>query len=130
MSATLVGEYTHPDKIFSDTQGNVQVLPNGNVFMGWGSEPYFSEFSKDGELLFDASFPSELESYRAFRFPWKGQPQDEPALVTEQGSEDEVTLYVSWNGATEIATWQVLAGPGPDRLESTQPLSQKRASRP
>src|SRR5215216_3085750 len=73
MSATLVGEYTHPDKIFSDTQGNLQVLPNGNVFMGWGSEPYFSEFSEDGELLFDASFPSELESYRAFRFPWKGQ---------------------------------------------------------
>jgi hypothetical protein len=130
MSATLIGEYTHPDKIFSDTQGNLQVLPNGNVFVGWGSEPYFSEFSKHGELLFDASFPSELESYRAFRFPWKGQPQDEPALVTEQGSEDEVTLYVSWNGATEIATWQVLAGPGPDRLESTQPLSQKRASRP
>jgi hypothetical protein len=82
MSATLIGEYTHPDKIFSDTQGNLQVLPNGNVFVGWGSEPYFSEFSKHGELLFDASFPSELESYRAFRFPWKGQPQDEPALGT------------------------------------------------
>jgi arylsulfotransferase ASST len=125
MSATLVGEYTHPDKIFSDTQGNVQVLPNGNVFMGWGSEPYFSEFSKDGELLFDAGFPSELESYRAFRFPWKGQPQDEPALVTEQGSEDEVTLYVSWNGATEVATWQVLAGPGPDRLEPTASVPKK-----
>jgi hypothetical protein len=125
MSATLIGEYTHPDKIFSDTQGNLQVLPNGNVFVGWGSEPYFSEFSKHGELLFDASFPSELESYRAFRFPWKGQPQDEPALVTEQGSEDEVTLYVSWNGATEIATWQVLAGPGPDRLESTASVPKK-----
>ncbi|HYZ03938.1 MAG TPA: arylsulfotransferase family protein [Rubrobacter sp.] len=129
MSATFVGEYTHPDKIFSDTQGNVQVLPNGNVFMGWGSEPYFSEFSKDGELLFDASFPSELESYRAFRFPWKGQPQDEPALVTEQGPEDEVTLYVSWNGATEVATWQVLAGSGLTGW-SPQPPSPKRASRP
>jgi len=125
MSATLVGEYTHPDKIFSDTQGNLQVLPNGNVFMGWGSEPYFSEFSEDGELLFDASFPSELESYRAFRFPWKGQPQDEPALVTEQGPEDAVTLYVSWNGATEVATWQVLAGPGPDRLEPIASVPKK-----
>jgi len=125
MSARLVGEYTHPDKIFSDTQGNLQILPNSNVFMGWGSEPYFCEFSKDGELLFDASFPSELESYRAFRFPWKGQPQDEPALVIEQGPEDEVTLYVSWNGATEVATWQVLAGPGPDRLEPTASVPKK-----
>ncbi|HKH37604.1 MAG TPA: arylsulfotransferase family protein [Rubrobacter sp.] len=116
MSATLITEYTHPDKIFSDTQGNVQVLPNGNVFMGWGSEPYFSEFSRDGKLLFDASFPPGLESYRAFRFPWKGQPQDAPAVVAESGPEDKVTLYVSWNGATEVDTWQVLAGAGPDWL--------------
>jgi len=117
MSATLVGEYTHPDKIFSDTQGNVQVLSNGNVFMGWGSEPYFSEFSRDGELLFDASFTPELESYRAFRFPWKGQPHVLPAMVAESGPEGDVTLYVSWNGATEVGTWEVLAGAAPDKLE-------------
>ncbi len=117
MSATLVGEYTHPDKILAATQGNGQVLPNGNVFVGWGSEPYFSEFSRDGKLLFDASFASQVESYRAFRFPWKGQPQDRPAVVAESGSEDEVTLYVSWNGATEVDTWQVLAGGDPDELE-------------
>jgi hypothetical protein len=117
MSATLVGEYTHPNEILAATQGNVQVLPNGNVFVGWGSEPLFSEFSHDGELLFDASFPSQVESYRAFRFPWNGQPQDVPAVVADPGPEDKVTLYVSWNGATEVATWQVLAGSDPDRLE-------------
>jgi hypothetical protein len=117
MTATLLREYTHPDTVFSDTQGNVQILPNGNVFMGWGSEPYFSEFSHDGKLLFDASFPSELESYRAFRFPWKGQPQDAPAVVAESGPEHRVTLYVSLNGATEVHAWEVLAGSGPDELE-------------
>jgi hypothetical protein len=117
MSATLVGEYTHPDKILAATQGNAQVLPNGNVFVGWGSEPYFSEFSGDGKLLFDASFPSPVESYRAFRFPWKGQPEDRPAVVAESGSGDEVTLHISWNGATEVDTWQVLTGGGPDKLE-------------
>jgi hypothetical protein len=117
MSARLVGEYTHPNKILADTQGNVQVLPNGNVFVGWGSEPFFSEFSRDGKLLFDASFSSELESYRAFRFPWRGQPKDAPAVVAEVGSEGHVTLYVSWNGATEVATWEVLAGASADQLE-------------
>ena len=117
MSATLVGEYTHPDKIFAATQGNVQMLSNGNVFVGWGSEPRFSEFGHDGKLLFDASFPSDVESYRAFRFPWKGQPQEAPSVVAESGLKDEVTLYVSWNGATEVDTWQVLAGPDPDELE-------------
>ena len=117
MRATLVGEYTHPDKILAATQGNAQVLPNGNVFVGWGSEPHISEFSRDGEMLFDASFPRQVESYRAFRFPWKGQPEDRPAIVAESGSGDEVTIYVSWNGATEVDTWQVLAGSGPDKLE-------------
>ena len=52
----------------------MQTLPDGNVFVGWGSAPYLSEFGRDGELLFDARFPPEVESYRAFRFPWSGQP--------------------------------------------------------
>jgi hypothetical protein len=117
MIATLVREYTHPDKLLASSQGNMQVLPNGNVFVGWGSQPFFSEFNSDGELLFDASFPAEVESYRAFRFPWSGQPSDDPAVAVESGPGDEVMVYASWNGATEIASWQVLAGPDPDRLK-------------
>ena len=125
MSATLVGEYTHPNKILAETQGNLQVLPNGNVFVGWGSEPFFSEFSRDGKLLFDASFPDEVESYRAFRYPWKGQPRDAPAVAAKVLSEGEVKLYVSWNGATEVDTWQVLAGPAPDQLEPAESAPRK-----
>ncbi|CAN5668078.1 hypothetical protein BH18ACT11_BH18ACT11_06750 [soil metagenome] len=118
MKSTLVGEYTRPHETLAATQGNVQVLPNGNHFVGWGSEPYFSEFSHDGKLLFDARFRAAVESYRAFRFPWRGLPEDSPVVVAGAGSGDEVALYVSWNGATEVATWQLLAGPGPDELES------------
>ena len=125
MTATLVGEYTHPDEFLADTQGNVQVLPDGNVFVGWGSEPFVSEFSHDGELLFDASFPPPVESYRAFRFPWKGEPQTRPAVVAESGDGDEVEVYVSWNGATEVATWQVLAGPGPTELKPVATVPRK-----
>ena len=117
MRATLVREYTHPDKLFSATQGSMQVLPNGNVFVGWGSSPAISEFNHEGELLFNASFPTEGETYRAFRFPWKGFPEDSPAIAAESGQGDEVTLYASWNGATEVASWQVLAGSGPEELE-------------
>jgi hypothetical protein len=95
----------------------VQVLPNGNVFAGWGSEPYSSEFSHDGKLLFDARFLGSTQSYRAFRLPWSGHPSEDPAVAVERGSDDEVTVYASWNGATDVATWQVLAGPDPDRLE-------------
>ena len=117
MRATLVREYTHPDRLFSATQGSMQILPNGNVFVGWGSSPAISEFNHDGELLFNASFPTEGETYRAFRFPWKGFPEDSPAIAAESGQGDEVTLYASWNGATEVASWQVLAGSGPEELE-------------
>jgi Arylsulfotransferase (ASST) len=117
MTATLVREYIHPDKLRSPTQGNVQVLPNGNVFVGWGSAPAISEFGRDGELLFSAAFPTEGETYRAFRFPWTGQPTDDPAVAAEKGPQDRVTLFASWNGATEVATWQVSAGSDPDTLE-------------
>jgi hypothetical protein len=115
MVATLVREYTHPDKQFADAGGNMQVLANHNVFVGWGRALVFSEFNKDGELLFDASLPPKSNTYRAFRFPWSGHPSDDPAAAAERTSEDEVKVYASWNGATEVATWEVLAGPGPDR---------------
>ena len=118
MSATLVREYTHPEKHFADAAGNMQVLPNGNVFIGWGRALGFSEFSKDGELLFDARLAPENKSYRAFRFPWDADPSDQLAATAERTSEDEVSVYASWNGATQVATWEVLADPSPNRLES------------
>jgi hypothetical protein len=120
MSATLLREYTSPQKLLTTSQGNLQLLPNANVFIGWGSAPFISEFSYDGKLLFDAHFPQDGESYRAFRFPWKGHPTDAPAVVAESGPEDKVMLYASWNGATEVGTWEVLAGPRPSQLESVE----------
>ena len=118
MSATLLREYTSPQKLLTTSQGNMQLLPNANVFIGWGSAPFISEFSYDGKLLFNAQFPPDVESYRAFRLPWKGRPTDAPAVVAESGPDDKVTLYASWNGATGVATWEVRAGPHLGQLES------------
>src|SRR5918995_1335609 len=118
MKASLVREYTHPEKQYADAAGNMQVLPNGNVFVGWGRGLAISEFSNDGELLFDATLLRKNESYRAFRFPWRGSPSDQPAAMAERTSEKELELYASWNGATEVAAWEVLAGPHPGQLES------------
>jgi hypothetical protein len=120
MSATLLREYTSPEKLLTTSQGNVQLLPNTNVLIGWGSAPFISEFSYEGKLLFDARFPPDVESYRAFRFPWKGYPTDAPSVVAESRSDDEVVLYASWNGATEVTTWEVLAGPRPGQLGSVE----------
>src|SRR5215213_5604397 len=117
MKASLLRQYTHPDGLRADAAGNVQVLPNGDVFVGWGRALYSSEFSPDGKLLFDASLPSGNRSYRAFRSLWSGHPTDRPAAVAERASEGEVRVYASWNGATEVATWEVLAGSDTDRLK-------------
>ena len=117
MKATLVREYTSPEKILATSQGNAQFLSNGNVLVGWGSEPFVSEFSGDGELLMNAGFPPECESYRAFRFSWSGHPTDVPALAVGRRSSNRVTLYASWNGSTEVTAWEVLSGPHPNHLE-------------
>jgi hypothetical protein len=116
MTASLARQFVHPTEITSVSQGNMQVLSNGNAFVGWGSAPVFSEFGPEGSLRFNARFPATVTSYRAYRFPWIGLPSDAPAVVVEPDVDSAVTVYVSWNGATEVATWAVLAGADPARL--------------
>jgi len=118
MGATLLHEYTSPEKLICTSQGDAQLLPNANVFVGWGSQPYFSEFSREGELLLDARFLPECESYRASRFPWKGHPTEEPAVAVEQLTDEKMELYASWNGATEVESWEVLSGTRPGSVET------------
>ncbi len=109
-TATLLRAYAHSPALLATSEGSVQILPNGNVFVGWGSVPQFSEFTADGRLVFDGSFPAGGISYRDQRFPWIGRPAELPAVaVTADGPG--LTVYASWNGATEVVTWQALAGP-------------------
>lgn len=108
MEATLVREIHHPRALAAASQGNVQVLPDGDAFIGWGSEGAYSEFGADGGIRLDASFSGSKQSYRCLRFPWVGRPTDVPAIVASRGSQASVAC--SWNGATEVASWEVLAG--------------------
>ncbi len=113
---TLVRAETHPDGLLSGSQGNTQVLPGGHLFVGWGENPSMTEFGPDGELLFDAHFTPGADSYRAYRFAWHGRPSEPPALALHSDLLGRVSAYVSWNGATEVASWQLLAGPDPENL--------------
>jgi hypothetical protein len=116
MTATLAREYVHPELVLGESQGNMQTLPNGNVFIGWGSAPDFSEFTPDGEMIFNGRFPEGGNSYRAYRFPWSAQPAEPPDAVAETGADGTVTVYASWNGSTDVASWRVLAGQDPSDL--------------
>lgn len=114
MTARLVREYTHPLGLLSIAEGSMQTLPNGNVFIGWGPEPHISEFSRDGELLFDLVIPPGSDSYQAFRHAWRGEPLERPAIAVRRGAGDRLTAWTSWNGATEVRRWELLAGDGDD----------------
>ena len=91
------------------TAGSVQQLYNGDTFVGWGEQPYFSEYNSKGQLLFDARFADSNMSYRTYRFDWNGYPKTRPA-VAASNSGKTTTVYVSWNGATGVKRWRVLAG--------------------
>jgi hypothetical protein len=113
--ASLVRAYVHRPPLLSPSQGAVQLLSDGNTFVGWGFKPYFTEFGPGGKQLFDAHFGPPLQSYRAFLAPWSGQPTTPPdvaAAATSTGTR----VFASWNGATDLVAWRILAGPSRNAL--------------
>lgn len=114
----LINEYLHPQGLWSVSQGSVQVLDDGNVFIGWGRNPAITEHRPDGECVFDIQFspwrsPSVdwngLDSYRAFKVNWEGHPRWTPDVAAQRGSSGDLTVWASWNGATEVKEWVLLS---------------------
>jgi hypothetical protein len=94
----------------------VQVLPDGEVLVGWGNLPYFSQFAADGTLILDGQFPVGDQSYRTFTSAWTANPTDKPAVAARVNPAGGSAVYASWNGATKVDTWTVLAGKTPGAL--------------
>ena len=108
-TATLAGEYSRGVNFDADYMGSMQPLPNGNELVGWGSQPYFSEYNTNGRMLLDARLPTPDLSYRARLEPWIGLPDYPPAGAARERA-GTTTVYASWNGATRVVAWRVLAG--------------------
>jgi hypothetical protein len=79
------------------------------VFVGWGAEPFVSEFSASGELLFDARLGDSYIFYRAFRSPWNATGPGPPQIAAKHNGRI-TDLWVSWNGDTRVQRWLVLGG--------------------
>jgi Arylsulfotransferase (ASST) len=111
-TATLTKAYTHSNPpLLAASQGNMQTLADGNTVVEYGGVPELSEYAADGSLLFDAHLSYEEISYRGFRFPWSGRPSSSPAVAVNLNNTGEETIvHMSWNGATEVTSWRVLAG--------------------
>ncbi len=113
-TATMLAQYTGGNQFETEYMGDAQPLPGGNVFVGWGSEPYFSEYSSSGKLLLEGQFPRPDLSYRATRAQWVGLPLTPPAGAART-TGGHTTVYASWNGATRVTAWRVLSDPGVGR---------------
>jgi hypothetical protein len=117
--ATLAAAYVHREPpLLAASQGNAQTLPDGSTFVGYGGVPAISQFASDGSLLFDAHQPYDTSFYRAFRYPWSARPPTRPSILASFNDTGEETIvYASWNGATDVASWRVLAGDAPGSLK-------------
>ena len=112
MRARLIADYRHPEPaLLSASQGNMQELPSGNSVIGYGGLPAITEFSSAGAVLFDAHLPFDMSFYRAFRYPWSAVPATPPrASANQNDTGEETVVHASWNGATGVTAWRVLAG--------------------
>lgn len=128
MTASVSRTYFHDPNISVASQGNVQSLPNGNKFVGWGQSAFYSEFNEAGNteanpsvnLLYAVEMPGKNYTYRAYRNDWVGRPFYPPSIGVSSNVllsfNNTKTVYASWNGSTETTQWQVFAGPKPKKL--------------
>jgi hypothetical protein len=109
-TASRVATYTHNPALTPAYLGSTQLLTNGNALVGWGSKPYFTEYARSGEPLLDAYFPLKDLSYRVlYSASWVGTPYYPPRGAA-RSVHGKTVVYASWNGATEVRSWRVLAG--------------------
>lgn len=110
LTVHLVGRDVRTPPLLTGSQGNDQVLPNGDSFVDWGEVSYFTEFSPSGQVVFEGRMPYPAQSYRAYKFPWSATPAEPPAIAIRAAAAGTETVYASWNGATAVAQWRILAG--------------------
>jgi Arylsulfotransferase (ASST) len=109
-TASMTRQYIRGKHFYAEFLGDTDLLSNGGAVIGWGSQPFFSEYGRSGKLLLDAQFPANSDrTYRATLDHWTGTPSKPPvgAVKTKGG---RATVYASWNGATGVFKWRVLAG--------------------
>lgn len=108
-TATVVADVRHRPDISATFGGDISTQPNGNRLVSWGETQRVTEFDPAGRPVLDMNFGQI--NYRVYRSVWQGFPLDPPTAV-----RDGTRLVVSWNGATEVASWQLLGGPDENNL--------------
>ena len=112
----LVKALVNPYKVLlASSQGSMTSLPGGKWLLGYGGLPNFTEFDPSGKVIFDATLGRNVQSFKSFLSPWEGHAPGAPAVLAAP-SGSGMSVAVSWNGATNVASWRVLAGPSAGAL--------------
>ncbi len=108
-TVNLISRAVRAPPVLSGSQGNDQVLANGDSFVGWGESPYFTEFNAAGQIVFDAHLPAPAQVYRSYRFEWNAVPAAVPSIALKAAGA-ATTVYASWNGATGVRSLARIGG--------------------
>jgi Arylsulfotransferase (ASST) len=115
-TVALAKAFVNPSRtLLAEAQGNTLSLTDGKWLMGYGNLPNFTEYDAGGRVLLDGTLGHNVQDFRTYLSPWGGQPSTPPAVVAKR-SGASVTVQTSWNGATDVASWLVLAGVSPSSL--------------
>jgi len=124
MTATRIVRDLHSPRLLAQYEGNDDELPNGDDLIGWGEQPYFSEYTNRGQPVFDARLGDANPVYRVYKFRWTGLPLTPPGLAVTLHNGVEMA-YASWNGATSVHSWRVLGGASTDALATIATAANK-----
>jgi hypothetical protein len=118
-TVTLVKLLTNPNStLLASSQGDLLSLPGGNWLMGYGGLPNFTEYDNSGHVIFDATLGPNVQDFRTYLSPWSATPKTAPAVAAQAGAGGAVTVEASWNGATSVASWKILAGSSASSLHA------------
>ncbi len=116
-TVTLVKQYVNPSKtLLASSQGNMLGLPGGNWLMGYGGLPNFTEYDSSGHVVLDGTLGRNVQNFRTYLSPWSAQAPGAPSVVAKPNGSGATAVSVSWNGATDVVSWRVLAGSSPSTL--------------
>ena len=126
------------EPLYAYAEGSNSILSNGNTFLGYGVVPVMAEFGpspvNQSDVRYKAQFAhnnlnNTASSYRTFKAPWNATPSAPLDLVVrskgENGALDscasgaDMRGYVSWNGATDVTSYEIFTGSSAENLQST-----------
>jgi Arylsulfotransferase (ASST) len=116
-TVALAQAFVNPSRtLLAPAQGNTLALAGGDWLMGYGNLPNFTEYDPAGHVLLDGTLGHNVQDFRTYLSPsWSGKPETVPAIVAKR-SGASVAVQMSWNGATDVASWKLLAGSSPSLL--------------